>query len=180
MKELYQEYIESVSTKEMAASYEVLQFVAEHCISNDPARILDLGSGISSAVLSSLLETSGSITTCDDDRDWLRNTVEFMQEHDLEGHEMVYWDEFKTEPQEGYDFIFYDLGRIPVRLANMEYVFGLVNEGGCIFVDDTHKTQVRELCHSLVEKYGYEIVGESEKETLFPSGRYGILVQRNN
>lgn len=179
MKKLYQEYIGSISTKEMAASYEVLQFISEHCINNDPARILDLGSGISSAVLSSL-GISGSITTCDDNRNWLGKTVEFMQEHDLEGHEMVYWDEFKAEPQEGYDFIFYDLGRIPVRLANMEYVFGLVNEGGCIFVDDTHKTPVRELCHSLVEKFGYEIIGESKKETLFPSGRYGILVQRTN
>lgn len=177
MRSLYEDYITSVSTWGMAASYDVLELIVDHCQTNNPSRILDLGSGISSSVLSSL-KLEGSITSSDDSEDWLKRTVEFMRKHKLNVHEMIFWNDFKNEQREGYDFIFYDLGRIPVRLENMKHVFGLLNEGGYILVDDMHKPKVRELCNSLVKEFEYEVVRESDKEVRSLSGRYGVLIKK--
>jgi predicted O-methyltransferase YrrM len=169
---VYEKYIESgISTKGMAASLEALEYIVQHCKDNSPKSILDLGSGISSACLAKQ-KFDAKLVTCDDSSEWLEQTKKFFTSSRIKKHDMHVWSDFKGSNQEKFDFIFYDLGRIPVRLENMRDVFEMVSTDGYIFVDDVHKGPVRELSEQLAEVLNFELVGQCDKDEF---GRYGYL-----
>ena len=119
---------------------------------------------------------SSKIQTYDDDELWLKRTEEFIKSKNLPFHKIGLWSDFKDFNKETFDFIFYDLGRIPVRLENMSYVFSLLNNGGTIIVDDVHKTSVNDECISTIKEQGLKIEESTDKDKF---GRYSYVVSKH-
>jgi predicted O-methyltransferase YrrM len=162
----------------MAASLEIINYMSSFCLSKKPKNILDLGSGISTVMFSLISKNinSSKIQTYDDDESWLKKTEEFVKSKNLPTHKMGLWSEFKNSNKETFDFIFYDLGRIPVRLENMSYAFSLLNKGGTIIVDDIHKPSVKEKCMAIIKEQGFKKQEPTEKDKF---GRYSYIVSKN-
>lgn len=173
--QLYDNYVTNVSTRDMAASLPVLHMIQEYC--QDGINILDLGSGISSVALSIATDNfeHTNIVTCDDDVNWLQKTRQYIENNNLKTHEMVLWSEFKLKNEHNYDLIFYDLGRIPTRLANMKYVFELLAKGGILIVDDVHKLSVRTEVERLLPLFNYTTIKQTEKDEF---GRFALVLKR--
>ena len=139
----HQEYVNSVSTEDMAVSLEIAAFLKVICDVCRPRRVLDLGSGFSSYVLrlSAMEEPEQNmeITSIDDDREWLMRTHDYLAAKGLPTKGLKELSEFESVANGTFDFIFYDLGRMPRRLQYASEVIPLMEPGGMTLVDDMHK-----------------------------------------
>lgn len=143
--ELYSIYISTVSSKQATADIDIIKFMMEKINEYKPATVADMGSGFSSAVLSTY--EHGSVDSVDDNYDWLDKTKAFLNEHDLhkEDQKIIHFVDFRLKKKK-YDFVFYDIGMTrPTRIEHMEETTTQnVNEGGYILYDDLHKGDLRQ------------------------------------
>lgn len=150
----YTFYVQNISSGDMASSLEVGHFICELSRVFDKKKVLDLGSGLSSFILRKHSEeVSGvSITSIDDDLDWLNKTRKFLSSKNLNIDNLFYWDDFKSKKQK-YDLVFYDLGSMETRKNNFQFILdNYLDKSGFFVIDDIHKSDYK--------KYVMKIISE--------------------
>ncbi len=137
--------------------------------------VLDLGSGFSSAAFRMM---GDPVVTIDDDADWLEKTGGFLDAHRIGRGELraaERWDDA------GFSTVFYDLGDIRMRYAQLSNALGSVGPGGFIVVDDTHYNQYRSAVRKALEASGFKSLPDevSRRMTLDRFGRWSLLAYRS-
>ena len=107
----YLDYVNSVTTPEMAASLECTLFLLELCGDISPRSVIDFGSGFSSFALRKYREEYNSIftiTSVDTDENWLIKTKQFIESKNIDNSNIITFDKFMEKPR-NYDLILYDV-----------------------------------------------------------------------
>src|SRR5262249_34193548 len=98
LHQAYTDFIQRISTPDMAISIRTGAFLRILCEQVQPASILDLGSGFSSFVLRSFAATCGAtVWTVDDDPAWLERTRAFLTAGGLDDSNMWLWPSFSKQ-----------------------------------------------------------------------------------
>jgi predicted O-methyltransferase YrrM len=141
--DVWKDYTTFVSPMGHAASLETVAYLAHVNFKRKPKRILDLGSGISSAVLRM---RGGDVSTIDTDTDWLNRTIAFLERHSLPMGGM----RANREPDGLFDLIFLDIANGATREQWAEVAVDHLAPGGLIVFDDmqseSHAAVFAELC----------------------------------
>lgn len=138
----YKDYVSSISSEIMAASFELSLFLLTFSKFTRPARILDFGSGFSSFIFrlyaSKITEKKPQIWTIDDSPEWLAKTSNFLKTHDIEPRSLFPLEEIRNLEKNSFDLIFYDFGAFDIRISTLEFALSLLSEKGNMIVDDMH------------------------------------------
>jgi predicted O-methyltransferase YrrM len=170
-EQIYQDYIATVSSADMALSWEALTGIAEVIEKLHPSRILEYGSGISTCLLAHHCRATGcELVSFDSDPEWAERTRAFLQKHGLDSWAHVEHGEDVTASNPG-QFVLWDFDRNPKRVVQMPSAFANVTLGGMMYVDDMQNGEIAEACVAL----GGAIVRETGRDSF---GRFGVFVQR--
>lgn len=187
IKEKYNNYINKVSQPDQAISLELALYLYEWCKLNEPRSIVDLGSGFSSYILRMYAKATGSLVySVDDNLEWLNKTRQFLQQDNLNVENMMLWEEFKFIDNK-FDFIVYDLGDIPTRKTEINFIFDKLNQNGTIILDDAHfddnhwsaahprfnNPTLRTMMESSLTQYNYNYIS-LYSQTVDTYGRYAL------
>lgn len=151
LQPIYKKYIEEISNANMAASLEVSAFMYTLCKINNYRKLLDLGSGLSSVVfrLYAREHPEVEVYSVDDNERWLTKTKDYLRSNDFKNVNVSSLSEFIELNESGFDFVFYDMNFVEVRINYIGWLLGLVKKNGIIIVDDVHK---RDYYFSLLEE----------------------------
>ncbi|MHB8902032.1 MAG: class I SAM-dependent methyltransferase [Thermoguttaceae bacterium] len=197
------EYVAEVSRPEMAMSLETALFLWSLCdhLSNSrelatngsrpsqlatnlrsvpaggpAARLVDLGSGFSSAVFRLFAaEHAGSVVySVDDDPRWLEATGRYLRSKGLRDDNLVDWDRFCNWDLGRFDLVFHDLGG-GKRVSALDRVLPLARDGRSVVVfDDTQRSGYRKLLVERLREPGCR-VHDTRFCTLDRFGRWSLL-----
>jgi predicted O-methyltransferase YrrM len=151
----YHRYVAAVSTPDAAISLELAVFVTSLLRDRRPQRILDLGSGFSSAVFRYYQKKAvppPEVWSIDDSSAWLEKTRAFLKAQGLPGERLAGWDEFSQQELQPFDFLFHDLGSITVRTQTLARVLSLAAPGGIVILDDMQKVPYGEYARKLLKQ----------------------------
>lgn len=175
LKAPYEEYIASVSTREMAVSWNTACFLHALADLRKPRRVVDLGSGFSSFVLRTYAASADhpcEITSVDDDAGWLTRTVDYLQQKGLSTDRLLTWKDFvKQLPADGFDLIFHDIGSMQMRAEVLPQVLNMVSTTGIVVLDDMHKPSYRREAHLQARQHGWTVLS-AHRATLDGLGRF--------
>lgn len=124
-----------------------------------PVRVLDMGSGLSSAVLrrcAAELEGEVDILSVDDSPQWLEKTRAFLEDQGLAGvGRLSAWADAQRELEglDGdnlYDLVLYDLGNIPTRAQEFDKA---IRYGTTVILDDMHRRELDEAARAALSRY---------------------------
>jgi len=140
LRPLWIEYTTTVSPPVMAASLELCALLLAIARALRPARILDLGSGLSSCVLRRYAAESGtaSVVTVDDDPAWLERTRGFLAAQRVPTGDLHLWEAFAAGTPAPFQLVVHDLGSMAVREATLPRVLGMAAPDGIVILDDLH------------------------------------------
>ncbi len=181
LEPLYAEYIDRVSTEEMAISLELAQFLAWFCSCRSPRRILDLGSGFSSVVFREWVSRTDSeavVWSVDDDEEWLALTRGFLTDHGLSSERVMSWEAFRATGERGFDLVFHDLGHTDsLRRDALPEILARTASGGWLVLDDVHHPGYERFVRRLLATLGLD-AWSLRAYTRDRFGRYAQLVAR--
>ena len=133
---LWRRYVNDVSAPDMAASHGTLAYMYRLCNVTQPRRILDLGSGLSSAMFRKWAAAQPfdvEIVSVDTDADWLDKTREFLTSEELDPTGLyLYPDGIHGE----FDLVFHDIAGGIERNTIAAVAAESVAPGGYIVWDD--------------------------------------------
>lgn len=178
LRPYYEQYVEKVSTPEMACSLRIAVFIQMFCDGLKSKRILGLGSGFSSFVFRSYAASKNEVVvySIDDNPEWLDHTRDYLALHNLSTERMILWDKFKKyHLNEPFDFIFHDLGNMDLRKSSLDLVLKLGLGGGIILLDDIHKTSYVKYVQDRLSCYSFRYF-DLQAYTLDEFGRYSGLL----
>jgi len=135
------EYVDHVSTAEMAASLETATLLWRLCDAAKPTRLLDTGSGFSSFILRRWARdrSDAAVWSVDDDAHWLERTRAFLASRELDNRGLMTWDAFVADDIGSFDLVFHDMGSMATRIRTLPAVLGRVKpRTGVVVLDDTH------------------------------------------
>jgi predicted O-methyltransferase YrrM len=141
LQALYERYTREVSPSHMAASLEAACFLAVLCVAMKPKRIVDLGSGFSSAVFRHYENRTGvqtEVHSVDDSPEWLERTRSFLLSNALPSDNMATWESFVKQSPGSFDLMLYDLGNMETREREIQSALKLLAPGGIAVIDDVH------------------------------------------
>ena len=168
---LYDAYVTSVSSPAMALSWESLAAIDRWLRLDEPVRMIEYGSGISTVLLASYAkERGGVVESVDSEPEWATRTQAFLEEHGLGAWAVVSSAE-EVAPTEPAPFVLWDFDKNPKRVVLMAKAFENVSANGLMYVDDMHSQEIAEACAALVG----EIVEETPRDGF---GRYGVFVRK--
>ena len=134
---LWRHYVGATSTLDHAAGIGTIAYLYRLCDVVQPKTILDLGSGLSSAVFRKWKQETGSpvkIVSVDTDAEWLEKTRKFIIDNELPEETLTL-----HKPITGrYDLIFHDLAGGELREQVAHEAARVLNDGGVIVFDDAH------------------------------------------
>lgn len=136
---LYRHYCKQVSPQDMAAAPATCAYLFDLCVKFQPRRVLDLGSGLSSAVLRKYQQEHDpacEIVSLDDDADWLERTRDFLQHNELSTDGLAL---FAGTVDGKFDIVFHDLAGGKVREDVAATAMESLTPGGLIVLDDAHR-----------------------------------------
>jgi glycosyltransferase involved in cell wall biosynthesis/predicted O-methyltransferase YrrM len=136
LRELYYEYVTTVSTVEMAISWQLSAWLWNWLEEHRPGRVLDLGSGFSSVLFRLWRQASKPetrIVSADTDLGWLEKTAAFLQRSGLSTDGLARYPEVAGAP---FDLVLFDLADRERRGEQLDAVANLVAEGGTLVLDD--------------------------------------------
>ncbi|MFM7431760.1 MAG: methyltransferase domain-containing protein [Flammeovirgaceae bacterium] len=141
----YSEYVNHISSPEMAASLELAGFMYTLCKANQYKKVLDMGSGLSSFIFRLYAkETLGvEVYSVDDDAAWLTKTRGYLEQHHLDTNNMFTLQQFVDLKESGFDCILHDMNFVEVRIQYVDFVFRSAKKNGLIIMDDVHKMDYR-------------------------------------
>lgn len=183
IEEAYRDYVSTVSTPGMAASFETSAMLLWLCRSVQARRVLDLGSGFSSWVLRHYSEhdvdddVEVAVVSVDDAREWLTKTQDFLERYDLgdEG-ELLAYDDFELTPG-SFDVVFYDFAAGAIREEVMPVGFAAARPGGFVLVDDAQHDSHRKHMHRNAKATGSDL-WSLRRWTLDDIGRFSMLARK--
>jgi len=152
LREKHKQYINTISSAEMAASFELCVLLYKLAITLKPSCALDLGAGFSSYVLRLASKNSNNFTvySVDDDNAWLQKTISYLKENDLQTFNVIGMEDFKKLNGLTLDLILLDLNFVEVRKNYIDTSIEMLNDKGILIFDDTHKIEylriVKERC----------------------------------
>lgn len=154
---VYAEYCRDVSKATMALSLETTMLLWQSCDAIDAANVADFGSGWSSYVLRRWAQQREgvTVTSVDDDAEWMQNTVRFLKRHELTGGEMMLWDDYRVAPTGPHDVILHDLGGGKMRESTMPIVAAQVAVGGMAIFDDAHHEGHRRAMRRMDDRFDW-------------------------
>lgn len=172
VESLYEAYVPAVSSAEMATSLETLRLLDRLARMPEVKSILDLGSGISSAVFR---RTGKRVVTYDDNEEWLRKTREFLEAQGLPTTGLHLWppDEEGDVNHEEFDLVFHDLGDKKTR---EETLLTAINAGKMTILDDMHSSRLLAIVSAVVEVTPELRLLDLREITLDAFGRYAMGV----
>jgi len=144
LKNMYDDYVANFSSPDMAASYELCEYLINQCIDNDYKKIIDLGSGISSAFLRYYQSKFNDVIiySVDDSKEWLEITKEFLVKYNLSTDNLIH--DIETVKENNFDLVLHDYGRMGTRQKYLSYVISnLTNKKSKIILDDLHKNKYK-------------------------------------
>ena len=141
----YREYVQNVSSEIMASSPELSVFLLFLCDLLQPSKILDLGSGFSSFLFrfhALNAREKPIVWSVDDSEEWLARTAAFLDSRNLPSGNLTTWEAFSENRKERFDFIFYDLGPFPFRMACLRPMLETMTaDHGVVVLDDMHAAE---------------------------------------
>jgi predicted O-methyltransferase YrrM len=176
----YERYVTSVSSPDMAVSLETASCLHALCRLCKPASVLDLGSGFSSLAFRHYareFDPSLVVHSVDDDAAWLMRTASFLESSGIEATGLAHWREFSATAQRGYELVFHDLGRMPMRMASVDAALALLANRGIALLDDVHKPAYAPHARAACGRHGLQLV-ELRELTLDRYGRFAWLAYR--
>lgn len=179
----YGEYVERVSTRKMAVSWETACLL--YCLAGTikPRAILDLGSGFSSYVLRTYAARAKhpcQVTSVDDDPHWLEQTRVYLQRHGLSAERLMLWTDFAAQaPAEHFELVFHDLGNMQTRLTALPVVLHCLHADGVLVLDDMHKRRFRRQAERQARQGGWQ-VASAWSETRDSIGRFSEIAWRRS
>ncbi|MEO7989465.1 MAG: methyltransferase domain-containing protein [Chryseolinea sp.] len=177
IKPYYTEYVQNVSSPEMAASLELAAFMYTLCKTKHYTKLLDMGSGLSSFIFRLYAkETPGvKVYSVDDDVAWLEKTKDYLNQHDLNTDNMVTLQQFIDLKESGFDCILHDMNFVEVRIQYVDLVLQAAKQNGLVIMDDVHKPDYR---YALLKKLkGMALEKFTLKDvTLDSFGRFAFAV----
>tara|TARA_R110000868_G_scaffold82598_1_gene233166 strand:- start:1844 stop:2929 length:1086 start_codon:yes stop_codon:yes gene_type:complete len=160
---MWKVYVETVSNLSMAGSLQTCAYLAWLVATRKPARILDLGSGISSAVL----RLSGAeVVSVDDDEGWMDRTRAFLSEWEIDDSNLIALDDLEAfdAGQPGrYGLVFHDLGGGETRNRLTDYAFQMVADDGVIVLDDAHHPSHLAAYAAAAEAHGFTLYSLADR-----------------
>lgn len=135
----YERYVSTVSVAEAAISWELSTWLWRFVLEHRPVRILDTGSGWSSALFRfyQKYHPTAHVTSVDDNPHWQAATVKFLEECGLRTDDVLLWNSF-CPPVQHYDLALHDLGSMSLRVASFDTILSSIRRGGFLIVDDMH------------------------------------------
>jgi len=175
----YSDYVQNVSSPEMAASLELAAFMYTLCKIKQYKNLLDTGSGLSSFVFRLYAsETPGvTVTSIDDDAAWLDKTKQYLQRHQLGVENMYTVQEFVDTAVSGFDCILHDMNFVEVRINYVELVVQRLAQSGVIIMDDVHKPDYRFALLKKLQNMNVDCY-TVKSETFDSYGRYAFAVMK--
>jgi predicted O-methyltransferase YrrM len=138
----YRDYVSTISSEIMAASFELSVFLLTFSKFTGPAKILDFGSGFTSFIFrfyaGNLAENKPEIWTVDDSPEWLNKTGSFLKNHSVDPDNLFSLEEVRDLEKNSFDLILYDFGAFDTRMSTLEFALNLLSEKGNIITDDMH------------------------------------------
>jgi predicted O-methyltransferase YrrM len=177
-----EEYVRQTGTDEiMAASVELCDFLVRWCEIRRPARIVDLGSGITSWTLRAWRDRyrpEATVVSVDDDPDWLSRSRAYSKEAGTGDRDFLLWTEFlERYGSDSFDLVVHDFGSVRERARQMGRTFALVAPGGAIVCDDIHKARIWKAARNTMWRLG--MTGWSLRaQTLDSIGRFALIAVR--
>ncbi len=178
LRGLYDEYVTTVSNDRSTASLRCIGLLCALGEATNASRILDLGSGFSSAALRTILP-GAHIVSVDHDLEWLEKTGTFLERREIDKANLVSWRHLrKKRKDQRFDLVFDDLGGgIDYRAKTLPLVSSFVAERGILLIDDVHKPEMLTAALGLYAKRQFDRVGP-ELWTLDQYGRYSWVLRR--
>ncbi len=179
LQPLYEEYVSTISTPEMAASLRMLAFLLSLIEVGQYNRIADIGSGLSSLVLrwGSKGSPLAQVVSVDDSQEWLEKTRGFLRRHDVDCDQCVTLEDFLENRPSGFDLIFFDLNLVEVRIKYVEEIFAALHSGGIMIFDDVHKRDYLFPLLEILVNHGVSLYS-LKPATLDEFGRFAVLAVR--
>lgn len=177
----YEDYVSTVSTVDMAVSWETARLLYALASILRPREALDLGSGFSSFVLrkyAAQADQECRVTSIDDNRHWLNQTAAYLQRSGLNGERVDHWDDFCRATSGGkFDLVFHDLGDMTLRAAALPVVLRCLAPRGVLVLDDMHKVVYRRQAERQVRHKGLRVFS-ARRQTLDSIGRFSEIALR--
>jgi len=140
----YKNYVTTTSSEIMAMSFELALFVLALCEITKPKKILDLGSGFSSFCFRYWIKNyspNSQVLSVDDAPEWLDKTREFLLNNNVQGDQLITWDELLQGEYGKFDLVFYDFGSFPVRKDSLHTVLDFASHPSMVILEDMHSAE---------------------------------------
>ncbi|MBI2258839.1 MAG: methyltransferase domain-containing protein [Flavobacteriia bacterium] len=138
-------YIKTISSPEMAMSFELAKFIFSYCLIKKPKKVADLGSGFSSFLFrfyKKEVNNELEIYSIDDSADWLIKTKDYLIENGLNIDNLITLTDFiDLKLKNEFDVVLLDLNFVEVRKNYIGFSFDLLKENGFLIIDDVHKVE---------------------------------------
>jgi hypothetical protein len=138
---------------------------------------LDLGSGFSSFAFrfyARMADHPCLVHTVDDDEAWLNRTRGFLSHEGLAPQGLFPWSQFENGGHSDYTLVLHDLGRMPRRMATVEFAVSRLAPSGTLVLDDMHKPHYAPAAEAACARAGLRVVALREL-TLDRFGRFASL-----
>lgn len=181
IEQKYNEYINTISSPEMAISFEMAMFIFKYCVQYKPSKIVDLGSGFSSFILRLYQKMYGNentiIYSVDDSKEWLLKTKEFIQQQDLNTSNLFFIDEFiNVTKNNTFDLVILDLNFVDVRKKYLQFSIDITSDNGLLIIDDVHKIEFLREVKNVLKRNNVHII-DLKNITFDSYGRFALGVR---
>ncbi|MBS1681417.1 MAG: methyltransferase domain-containing protein [Bacteroidetes bacterium] len=141
LRSYHSQYINEVSSSNMAASLELSGYLLSICQTNQYSHMLDMGSGFSSFILRYYAKENPhvKVVSVDDNVAWLDKTKTFLEQHQLDTKNIYHLDDFLNSEEKDFDLVLHDLNFVEVRINYVEQLIQKTKQGGVLIMDDVHK-----------------------------------------
>jgi len=177
LRPYYLQYINEISSSNMAASLELSGYLLSICQTNQYSRLLDMGSGFSSFILRHYAKENphAQVVSVDDNAAWLEKTKAFLEQHHLGTKNIFHLDNFINFNENDFDLVLHDLNFVEVRINYIELLIQKTKQGGLLIMDDVHKP---DYLFALLSKLKKEKVKPFDIKTITEDsfGRFALAV----
>jgi predicted O-methyltransferase YrrM len=173
----YELYTARFNAAWMAISLELSVFLLALCRLLRPRRLVDLGSGFSSALLrrhQREATPTPEVWSVDLSPKWLEMTRQVLCWQGLSTDHLATWRDFAAQAPGGFDLVVHDLGSVLTRRRTLRRVLDLTARGGVVVIDDANYGGVRRHAARMLRRRGIEhhLVGGATRDRY---GRYALL-----
>jgi len=176
----FERYRAEARVENMMVSEELCRFLGVLCATRRPRRILDLGSGFSSALFRLYREGSDpgvEIVSVDDSPQWLDVTRAFLVSAGLPAEGLLTWPELLAREAGTFDLVLHDLGNLRTRADVLPDVVRFCRPGGLVVLDDVHSQFYRSSVRRFLRRsQAKPRVYSLRRLTLDRWGRYAMLL----